>query len=174
MVGRQPAELKAGGAIRENLSRFTERFSSAGNRPGRQGTYFLFTDNFFTMSSPATYIRSHSAPLVSGDFPPAPGKSRPLGKFGRQCQLLVTNFSPLTFDLLVTNGHSSEQVSVWDDGQPDDCVCETFCAFVLSRGRVQPYSHPIIALFLTETFLFVDDTKTLHPHFSWLSASSGG
>ena len=149
MVGRRSKLAPLG---KTSVSRFTERFSWAGNRPGRQGTYFLFTDNFFTMSSPATYIRSHSAPLVSADFPPAPGKSRPRGKFGRQCQLLVTNFSPFTFDLLVTNGHSSEQVSVWDHGQPDDCVCETFCAappptFVLSRrGRVQPCSRPIIAL----------------------------
>ena len=85
-------------------------------------------------------------PWSAATFPPAPGKSGPRGKFGRQCQLLVTNFSPLTFDLLVTNGHSSEQVSVWDDvGQkPDDCVCETF---VLSRRAVQPCSDPIIALF---------------------------
>ena len=88
-------------AIRENLSRFSERFFSAGNRPGSTGTYFLFTDNFFTMSSPATYIRSHSAPLVSADFPPAPGKSRPRGKFGRQCQLI---FPPLHSTCLSPTG----------------------------------------------------------------------
>ena len=51
---------------------------------------------------------------------------------------MPTNFSPLTFDLLVTNGHSSEQVSVWDDGQPDDCVCETsFQEAVSKRALVR-------------------------------------
>ena len=84
---------------------------------------------------------------------------------------MPTNFSPLTFDLLVTNGHSSEQVSVWDDGQPDDCVCETsFQEAVSKRALVRL----LLSFLLTETFLFVDDTKTLHPHFSWLSASFGG
>ena len=164
MVGRRSKLAPLG---KTSISRFTERFSWAGNRPGRQGTYFLFTDNFFTMSSPATYIRSHSAPLVSADFPPAPGKSRPRGKFGRQCQLLVTNFSPLTFDLLVTNGHSSEQGSMWDHGQPDDCVCETFCAARTPSFQEAVSKRALIRLLLPfrETFLFVDDTKTLHPQF---------
>ena len=115
-------------------------------------------------------------PWSAATFPPAPGKSGPRGKFGRQCQLLVTNFSPLTFDLLVTNGHSSEQGSMWDHGQPDDCVCETFCAARTPSFQEAVSKRALIRLLLPfrETFLFVDDTKTLHPHFSWLSASFGG
>ena len=169
MVGRQPAEIQVGGAIRENLSRFTERFWEPPREARnlfpiyRQFLHYELSSHIYTVS-----FRSPGQRRLS----PCAGK---ISSPGEIWQTMPTNFSPLTFDLLVTNGHSSEQVSVWDDGQPDDCVCETFCAFVLSRGRVQPCSHPIIALFLShQTFLFVDDTKTLHPHFSWLSASFGG
>ena len=74
-------------------------------------------------------------------------------------------FFPFTFDLLVTNGHSSEQVSVWDDGQPDDCVCETFCAapLLLSSFQEAVSNRALLRLLLSfaQTFLFVDNTLNL-------------
>ena len=114
-------------------------------------------------------FRSLGQPRLS----PCAGKISTVGEIWQTMPTPCHRFSPFTFDLLVTNGHSSEQVSVWDDGQPDDCVCETF---VLSRGRVS--NRDLVRLLLsfssTTTFLFVDHTKTLHPHLSGLSASFGG
>lgn len=46
-----------------------------------------------------------------------------------------------------------------------------------SSFQEEPVSNrALVRLLLSfgQTFLFVDDTKTLHPHFSWLSASFGG
>ena len=85
-------------------------------------------------------FRSLGQPRLS----PCAGKISTVGEIWQTMPTPCHRFSPFTFDLLVTNGHSSEQVSVCDDGQPDDCVCETF---VLSRRAVQPCSDPIIALF---------------------------
>ena len=106
-------------------------------------------------------FRSLGQPRLS----PCAGKISTVGEIWQTMPTPCHRFSPFTFDLLVTNGHSSEQVSVWDDGQkPDDCVCETF---VLSRGRVS--NRDLVRLLLSfspplTTFLFVDHTKTLHPH----------
>ena len=153
-------------AIRENLYLPFHGALLVGWEPPREARNLFPIYRQFLHYELSSHIHL-TPPLISTDFPPVSGKSRSRGKFGRQCQLLVTNFSPLTFDLLVTNGHSSEQGSMWDHGQPDDCVCETFCAARTPSFQEAVSKRALIRLLLPfrETFLFVDDTKTLHPQF---------
>ena len=122
--------------ITENLDRFTE----LGTAPGvKEPISYLQT-----ISSLEALLRPHiPLPWSAATFPLCRENLDCGGNLADNANSLSLIF-PFTFDLLVTNGHSSEQVSVWDDGQPDDCVCETF---VLSRRAVQPCSDPIIALF---------------------------
>ena len=152
-------------AIRENLDLPFHGALLVGWEPPREARnlFPIYRQFLHWKLSSGHIFRSLGQPRLS----PCAGKISTVGEIWQTMPTPCHRFSPFTFDLLVTNGHSSEQVSVWDDGQPDDCVCETFCAARTPSFQEAVSKRALIRLLLPfrETFLFVDDTKTLHPQF---------
>ena len=168
-------EIQVGGAIRENLSRFTERFSWAGNRPGRQGTYFLFTDNFFTMSSPATYTSFRS--LGQRRLSPLRRENLvPRGNLADNANSLSPIFPPLHSTCLspmatqVNKGACGTMVSLM-----------TVFVKLSALPVLRPFKKPCPSVLssdycsLSEKLSSLLTTlKLFTPNFSWPSASFGG